>query len=128
MTFKEENTKTGDISCARISVESVDKSETNVHDILEPALHSSVDVATDSENVSICGNDRYDIRSIRSISTAATIALDVIKRRTKLSLQKRDKRGLSRKILVKGEASAATRVKRENRDTIKQSTGIWGWE
>lgn len=68
-----------------------------------------------------------DTRSIRSISTAATIAPDVIKRRTKLALDKRE-RSQTKRALVKGEASAVTRVRRDNRATIKESTGIWGWE
>jgi hypothetical protein len=29
---------------------------------------------------------------------------------------------------VKGEASAVTRSRRENLDTIKQCDGIWNWE
>lgn len=69
-----------------------------------------------------------DSRSVYSTSTAATIAPELIKKRIKAALQRREKREQSRKILVKGEASAVTRVRRENRDTIKQSTGIWGWE
>lgn len=68
-----------------------------------------------------------DTQSIRSISTAATIAPDVIKRRTKLALDKRE-RNQTKRALVKGEASAVTRVRRDNRATIKESTGIWGWE
>lgn len=68
-----------------------------------------------------------DTRSIRSISTAATIAPDVIKKRTKLALDKRE-RSQTKRALVKGEASAVTRVRRDNRATIKESTGIWGWE
>ncbi|XP_011873892.1 PREDICTED: serine/threonine-protein kinase rio2 [Vollenhovia emeryi] len=68
-----------------------------------------------------------DTRSIRSASTAATIAPDVIKKRTKLALNKRDK-NRAKRALVKGEASAVTRIRRDNRATIKESTGIWGWE
>lgn len=68
-----------------------------------------------------------DTRSIRSISTTATIAPDVIKKRTKLALNKRE-RSQTKRILVKGEASAVTRIRRDNRATIKESTGIWGWE
>lgn len=68
-----------------------------------------------------------ETRSVRSISTAATIAPDVIKKRTKLALDKRE-RSQAKRILVKGEASAVTRVRRDNRATIKESTGIWGWE
>ncbi|XP_046816378.1 serine/threonine-protein kinase rio2 isoform X2 [Vespa crabro] len=81
------------------------------------------------ETDSIDDNEFSDLNSVRSVSTAATISPNVIKKRTKQSLEKRERKGLSRKILVKGEASAVTRVRRENRDTIKQSTtGIWGWE
>jgi len=69
--------------------------------------------------------DDYDTRSIRSTSTAATIAPDVIKRRMKLALQKREKKGQSKKCLVKGEASAVTRTRRDNNAVIKESTGIW---
>lgn len=69
-----------------------------------------------------------DLESMYSSTTAATIAPELIKKKVKVALQKREKRERSRRILVKGEANAITRVRRENRDTIKQSTGIWGWE
>lgn len=69
-----------------------------------------------------------DLESMYSSTTAATIAPELIKKKVKIALQKREKREQSRRILVKGEANAITRVRRENRDTIKQSTGIWGWE
>lgn len=69
-----------------------------------------------------------DSKSMYSTTTAATIAPEIIKKKVKAALQKREKREHSRRILVKGEANAVTRIRRENRDTIKQSTGIWGWE
>lgn len=69
-----------------------------------------------------------DLKSMYSSMTASTIAPELIKKKVKIALQKREKREQSRRILVKGEANAITRVRRENRDTIKQSTGIWGWE
>lgn len=72
--------------------------------------------------------DCFDTRSMWSASTTSTIAPEVIKRRIKLTLDKRDKNNQSRKIAVKGEASAVTRARRDNRATIKESTGIWGWE
>lgn len=68
-----------------------------------------------------------DTRSVRSVSTTATIAPDVIKKRTKLALDKRE-RSQAKRAVVKGEASAVTRIRRDNRATIKESTGIWGWE
>lgn len=69
-----------------------------------------------------------DSRSLYSTTTASTIAPELIKKRIKTALQKREKKEQSRRVLAKGEANAVTRVRRENRDTIKQSTGIWGWE
>lgn len=69
-----------------------------------------------------------DLESMYSSTTTSTIAPELIKKKVKIALQKREKREHSRRILAKGEANAITRVRRENRDTIKQSTGIWGWE
>ena len=69
-----------------------------------------------------------DSRSIYSSMTNSTIAPELIKKKVKVALQKREKREQSKRILVKGEANAVTRIRRENKDTIKQSTGIWGWE
>lgn len=69
-----------------------------------------------------------DSRSMYSSMTNSTIAPELIKKKVKVALQKREKREQSKRILVKGEANAVTRIRRENKDTIKQSTGIWGWE
>lgn len=66
--------------------------------------------------------------SIRSISTAATIAPGEIRSRVKKSLVRREKSAQKKRITVKGEASAITRSRRENMDTIKQCDGIWTWE
>lgn len=86
------------------------------------------DVSSNAESKGAYIGDYDDTRSIRSVSTTATISPDVIKRRTKLALEKRDKKNHSKRILVKGEASAVTRARRENRAVIEESTGIWGWE
>lgn len=66
--------------------------------------------------------------SVRSTSTAATIAPGEIRSRVKKSLEQREKSSLKKRITVKGEASAVTRSRRENMDTIKQCDGIWNWE
>lgn len=89
----------------------------------DSALYDS-SLNTDNEVVHFIFDDS---RSIRSVSTAATIAPDVIKKRTKLALDKRE-RSQAKRAVVKGEASAVTRIRRNNRATIKESTGIWGWE
>lgn len=72
----------------------------------------------------------FGFRSIRSTSTTSTIAPEVVKNRVKKALQRRDDALLKRRIRVKGEASAVTRTRRENRDTIKECSGagIWGIE
>jgi len=66
-----------------------------------------------------------DARSVRSCSTVASIAPDVIKARVKASLDKRAKGAQSRRKIAKGEASAVTRHKRENKDNIKQSSSAF---
>ncbi|KAK0082813.1 hypothetical protein PV325_009800 [Microctonus aethiopoides] len=68
-----------------------------------------------------------EIGSIGGISTASTIHPDVIKKRMRLALEKREKRCRSKRFLIKGEASATTRSRRDNRDNIKQSTGDGIW-
>jgi len=86
------------------------------------------DISSDVESNAAYTDDYDGRRSIRSTSTAATIAPDVVKRRMKLTLKKREKKGRSRKILAKGEASAVTRTRRENNAVVKESKGIWSWE
>ena len=93
----------------------------------------SVDAETNeatfgSEDDQVQTGDFNDSKSMYSTTTVSTIAPEVIKKKVKSALQKREKREQSRRILVKGEANAVTRVRRDNKDTIKQSTGIWGWE
>lgn len=69
-----------------------------------------------------------DVKSMRSYSTASTIAPEVIKGRLKKSLHSKQKKLERKHCVAKGEASAATRAKRENLDTIRESKGIWGWD
>lgn len=94
------------------------------HSIMRHALHDLLsNVEDEVEDI----NDYDDVQSIRSVSTATTIAPEVIKRKVKIALDNREKKSQSKRTLVKGEASAVTRIRRENRATIKDSlTGIWG--
>lgn len=65
-----------------------------------------------------------DARSQRSYSTSAsTIAPSVVKDRIKKTLNVKEKREQRKRCVVKGEASAVTRVRNENRDTCKQYAG-----
>ena len=65
---------------------------------------------------------------MRSFSTtASTIHPDVVKARVKSALEKRGKKGHAKRQVVKGEASAKTRSRRNNKDTIASSTSAF-WE
>lgn len=103
------------------------------------APEAAVIVKSDSEEyVSLSENDDdcksvasskvcySDIHSVRSMSTATTIPPEVIRDRVKKSLEKRERAKVRRRNLAKGEASAVSRQRRENKDTIKDSFGIWG--
>ncbi|XP_050422696.1 serine/threonine-protein kinase RIO2 [Adelges cooleyi] len=67
-----------------------------------------------------------DIHSVRSVTTSTTIPPEVIRDRMKKSLEKRNRAAARHRCLAKGEASAVARQRRDNRDTIKDSSGIWG--
>lgn len=87
-----------------------------------------------NENLSDYGSDEAnsdaetEVHSVRSVSTTSTIPPEVIRDRVKKALERRSKQATRLRCLAKGEASATTRKRRENRDTIKDSSGIWGWE
>lgn len=103
----------------------------NIENIVIDKEHSNAlyDLSSDVEDKVAYINDYDDIESIRSVSTAATIAPEVIKKRVKIALDNREKKSQSKRKIVKGEASAVTRIRRENRATVKESlTGIWGLE
>uniref|UniRef100_A0A1B6JEV7 Serine/threonine-protein kinase RIO2 n=1 Tax=Homalodisca liturata TaxID=320908 RepID=A0A1B6JEV7_9HEMI len=81
--------------------------------------NSSVEEGSDTET---------EIHSVRSVSTTSTIPPHVIQDRVKKALVKRRQAEARRRCVAKGEASAVTRKRRENQHTIKDSSGIWGWE
>lgn len=103
-----------------------------------PAQEETNNVKSDSEEyVSLSENDDCesvvsskvcysDIHSVRSMSTATTIPPEVIRDRVKKSLEKRERATVRHRKLAKGEASAVNRQRRDNKDTIKDSFGIWG--
>lgn len=65
-----------------------------------------------------------DARSQRSYSTSAsTIAPSVIKDRIKKTIDVKEQREQRKRCVAKGEASAITRVRNENRDTCKEYAG-----
>lgn len=65
-----------------------------------------------------------DARTQRSYSTSAsTIAPSVVSDRVKKTLNVKEKKEQRKRCVAKGEASAVTRVRNENRDTCKQYAG-----
>lgn len=65
-----------------------------------------------------------DARSHRSYSTtASTIAPSVIKDRIRKTIEVKKKDDIRKRCVAKGEASAVTRVRKENRDTCKEYAG-----
>lgn len=80
----------------------------------------------DNESIASSKVCYSDIHSVRSMSTATTIPPEVIRDRVRQSLEKRERAKVRHRKLAKGEASAVNRQRRENKDTIKDSFGIWG--
>jgi len=78
----------------------------------------------------LVGNTDDETRSVRSVSTtASTIHPDVVKARVKAALEKSKKKNQSRRTIAKGEASAKTRSKRDNKNIIKtSSSAFWADE
>ncbi|CAK1580799.1 unnamed protein product [Parnassius mnemosyne] len=68
-----------------------------------------------------------DVRSMRTYTSASTIAPEVVKQQVKKNLEDRQKKMERKKAIAKGEASAVTRQRRDNRETIRESHGLWGW-
>lgn len=65
-----------------------------------------------------------DVRSQRSYSTtASTIAPSLIKDRIKKTIDVKEKQEIRKRCVAKGEASAVTRMRNDNRDTCKQYKG-----
>ncbi|CAK9824916.1 Serine/threonine-protein kinase RIO2 [Anthophora retusa] len=128
LTVQEEGVKSIDINQSRERLKNGTFDNLNVKDDEKSTASFSAAERFNSEDEHL-RRDFSDSRSMYGTSIASTIAPEVIKKRVKVALQRREKREeQSRRIVAKGEANAVTRVRRENRDTIKQSTGIWGWE
>ena len=104
-------------------------------DFEDAKSEGSVDEFVDAvENLLTTDDDRWDARSdvhsVRSVSTAATIEPQVIHSKVKNYLNKRSKLLTRRRCLAKGEASAVTRKRNENRAVIREYTNassVWEW-
>lgn len=66
-----------------------------------------------------------DTRSMRSYTTASTIAPSVITDRVKKNMNAKERKEMRKRCIAKGEASATCRHRKENKDVIKEYAG---WE
>ncbi len=94
--------------------------------IQEPFLEGE-DVAELSEMLTDWSGIKAKSRGAASVASMSTIHPDVIKQRVKKTITKRQNVQAVQRIRAKGEASAATRKKRENKELIR-ADGIWGWD
>jgi hypothetical protein len=62
-----------------------------------------------------------------SVTSISTIHPDVIKKRVKKTFERRQNAEALTRIRAKGDASAVTRKRRENKDLVR-ADGIWGWD
>uniref|UniRef100_A0A023GCV8 Serine/threonine-protein kinase RIO2 n=1 Tax=Amblyomma triste TaxID=251400 RepID=A0A023GCV8_AMBTT len=110
------------VSSTALSPLSVDSSKDGEEDVVPELVRKDC-----SDEQSKITHDKSDVKSVRtfSVTSCTTIAPEEIKARVKKQLTNRE-RALKKKIVVKGEASAVTRQRRENRETVKQDLYFWG--
>ncbi|XP_060533350.1 uncharacterized protein LOC132706187 [Cylas formicarius] len=97
----------------------------SINDIFSNTEMLKMDKYSD-DSFSESDSEQFESASIRS--TVTTIHPEEIKRRIKLETKNRVRNAQRRKCVAKGEANAVTRTRRENRDIVKTSKGIWGYE
>lgn len=64
-----------------------------------------------------------DARSMRSYSTASTIAPSIISSRTKKSMDLKERKDIRQRCVAKGEASATHRTRKDNKEIVKEYAG-----
>lgn len=106
-----------------LHIQSIKSDNTTIDDVEDSTLNTNESTENFDGNTSIVADSE-----IHSISTTSTIAPEVIRSRVKKALEKRDRMVMKQRCLAKGEASAVTRQRRENRDTIQDHKGFCGWD
>lgn len=111
-----------------------DDSESNPTNVL-PMIEEDkpTDIIKDKPLKDVSREDRFklveqilnDARSMRSYSTASTIAPSVIASRTKRNIDLKERREISKRCVAKGEASATWRTRKDNKDIVREYAG---WE
>lgn len=64
-----------------------------------------------------------DARSMRSYSTASTIAPSIISSRTRKSIDLKERKDIRQRCVAKGEASATWRTRKDNKEIVKEYAG-----
>lgn len=97
-------------------------------DPTEEKLDSDLDKNSQKYRLAMIEKALSDVRSMRTYSSASTIAPEIVKQQVKKNLEMQRKKMERKKAIAKGEASAVTRQRRDNRETIRESHGLWGWD
>lgn len=124
---KTDEEKAEDVNNGQTEKRYEDKTEdANYDKVGNPKLSDRIQISDGDSESGSDYSDRFISGSVRSSTT--TIHPDEIKKRVRKQMHTKERRMERRKCVAKGEASAVTRNRRENADTIRHSTGIWGWE
>ncbi|KAH9638056.1 hypothetical protein HF086_014917 [Spodoptera exigua] len=91
-------------------------------------IESDVDKNSQKYRLAMIEKALSDVRSMRTYTSASTIAPEIVKQQVKKNLEIKQKKMERKKAIAKGEASAVTRQRRDNRETIRESHGLWGWD
>ncbi|CAH0687635.1 unnamed protein product [Spodoptera exigua] len=91
-------------------------------------IDSDVDKNSQKYRLAMIEKALSDVRSMRTYTSASTIAPEIVKQQVKKNLEIKQKKMERKKAIAKGEASAVTRQRRDNRETIRESHGLWGWD
>nr|CAG4643136.1 EOG090X04DJ [Ilyocryptus agilis] len=84
------------------------------------------------QHCALTETDWSDVKAARnrgtaSVTSMSTIDPEVIKSRVKKSITRKQNAQALQRIRAKGEASAATRARRDNKELVR-ADGIWGWD
>lgn len=122
-------TKTVNLTIAeKDTLKEVDEEE--IPKLVDPAKGSDAELDKNSQKYRLAMIEKAlsEVRSMRTYTSASTIAPEVVKQQVKKNLELRQKKMDRKRAIAKGEASAVTRSRRDNKETIRESHGLWGWD
>lgn len=107
-------------------ISSVEVDDSCLPSRLTPEGESCVSAASPAVMAPQIEDRAVNVHLAQSVATSCTIDPEDIRARTKKQLQQKKHRDAYKKsLVVKGETSAVTRSRRDNRDVVKQYAG---WE